>query len=417
MGDKITKSPQIRFAGFTDAWEQRELREITLKIGSGKTPKGGGSSYVLEGIPLLRSQNVYDDLIDLNDVAYITPHTDEEMKNSRVVKNDVLLNITGASIGRSAVYRHSSPANVNQHVCIVRPAEGYSSDFIQLNLTSPKGQQQIDNNQAGGGREGLNFQQIGKMSFTFPSIEEQDQISALLKKLDYLITLHQRELELLKDTKKSLLEKMFPKEGADVPRIRFEGFTDAWEQRKLGELGDTFTGLSGKTKEDFGHGDAKFVTYVNVFGNVITDPNGVESVEIDDKQNQVKYGDVFFTTSSETPEEVGMSSVWLENTKNVYLNSFCFGYRPTVEVDPYYLAFMLRSPEIRKKFIFLAQGISRYNISKNKVMEMKVPFPEFNEQRKIGEFFKNLDNLITLHKREVNSLKNLKKSLLQQMFI
>lgn len=201
--------PEIRFEGFTDAWEQRELGEITLKIGSGKTPKGGESSYVLEGIPLLRSQNVYDDLIDLNDVAYITPQTDEEMKNSRVVKNDVLLNITGASIGRSAVYRHSSPANVNQHVCIVRPVEGYSSDFIQLNLTSPKGQQQIDNNQAGGGREGLNFQQIRKMSFTFPSIEEQDQISALLKKLDYLITLHQRELNSLKNLKKSLLQQMF----------------------------------------------------------------------------------------------------------------------------------------------------------------------------------------------------------------
>lgn len=167
-------------------------------------------------------------------------------------------------------------------------------------------------------------------------------------------------------------------------------------------MGNTFTGLSGKTKEDFGHGDAKFVTYVNVFGNVISDPNDVQSVEIDDKQNQVKYGDVFFTTSSETPEEVGMSSVWLENTENVYLNSFCFGYRPTVEFDLYYLAFMLRSPEIRKKFMFLAQGISRYNISKNKVMEMNVPVPELNEQRKVGTFFRNLDNIITLHQREVN---------------
>ncbi|WP_339244765.1 restriction endonuclease subunit S [Paenibacillus sp. FSL F4-0243] len=201
--------PKRRFVGFTGAWEQRELEKITLKIGSGKTPKGGESSYVLEGIPLLRSQNVYDDLIDLNDVAYITPQTDEEMKNSRVVKNDVLLNITGASIGRTAVYRHSSPANVNQHVCIVRPAEGYSSDFIQLNLTSPKGQQQIDNNQAGGGREGLNFQQIGKMSFAFPSIEEQDQISELLKKLDHLITLHQRKFEKLQNLKKAYLNEMF----------------------------------------------------------------------------------------------------------------------------------------------------------------------------------------------------------------
>ena len=258
---------------------------------------------------------------------------------------------------------------------------------------------------------------LREMPIPYPTLEEQSKIGEFLESVADLITLHQRKLELLKVTKKSMLQKMFPRDGESVPEIRFAGFTDAWEQRKLGEVGDTFTGISGKTKEDFGHGDAKFVTYVNVFGNTISDPNGVESVEIDGKQNQVKYGDVFFTTSSETPEEVGMSSVWLENTENVYLNSFCFGYRPTVEFDQYYLAFMLRSPEIRKKFVFLAQGISRYNISKNKVMEMNVPVPQINEQRKVGTFFKNLDNLITFHQRELDLLKELKKSMLQQMFI
>ena len=182
-------------------------------------------------------------------------------------------------------------------------------------------------------------------------------------------------------------------------------------------MGDTFTGLSGKTKEDFGHGDAKFVTYVNVFSNPISNPYGTENVEIDSKQKEVKYGDVFFTTSSETPEEVGMSSVWLENTENVYLNSFCFGYRPTVKFDPYYLAFMLRSPVVRQKFMFLAQGISRYNISKNKVMDMLVPIPTLEEQKKIGAFFKELNTLITLHQRKLEHLQEQKKSLLQQMFV
>ena len=110
------------------------------------------------------------------------------------------------------------------------------------------------------------------------------------------------------------------------PSIRFRGFTDDWEQRKLGDMGTTFTGLSGKTKDDFGHGDARFVTYMNVFTNPVSDPDRVEAVEIDKSQNAVQHGDVFFTTSSETPEEVGMSSVWLENTDNTYLNSFCFGY-------------------------------------------------------------------------------------------
>ncbi|MEK6461894.1 restriction endonuclease subunit S [Heyndrickxia faecalis] len=203
-----------------------------------------------------------------------------------------------------------------------------------------------------------------------------------------------------------------------VPKRRFKEFqnTSAWEQRKLGEMGDTFTGLSGKTKEDFGHGDAKFVTYINVFSNPISDPYGTESVEIDSKQKEVKYGDVFFTTSSETPEEVGMSSVWLENTENVYLNSFCFGYRPTVEFDPYYLAFMLRSPVVRKKFMFLAQGISRYNISKNKVMDMLVSVPTLEEQKKVGAFYKELENLITLHQRKLEKMKALKFAYLSEMF-
>jgi len=203
---------------------------------------------------------------------------------------------------------------------------------------------------------------------------------------------------------------------AKYPQLRFKGFTDPWEQRKLGEMGYTFTGLSGKTKEDFGHGNAKFVTYMNVFSSPVSNSEMVENVEVDSKQHQVEYGDVFFTTSSETPQEVGMSSVWLETAENIYLNSFCFGYHPMVEFDPYYLAFMLRSPVIRKKFMLLAQGISRYNISKNKVMEMLVPVPEIVEQQKIGSFFKQLDDTITLHQRKLAKLKELKQGYLQKMF-
>ncbi|WP_367304591.1 restriction endonuclease subunit S [Lentilactobacillus parabuchneri] len=203
---------------------------------------------------------------------------------------------------------------------------------------------------------------------------------------------------------------------AKYPQLRFKGFIDPWEQRKLGKMGYTFTGLSGKTKEDFGHGNAKFVTYMNVFSSPVSNSEMVENVEVDSKQHQVEYGDVFFTTSSETPQEVGMSSVWLETAENIYLNSFCFGYHPMVEFDPYYLAFMLRSPVIRKKFMLLAQGISRYNISKNKVMEMLVPVPEIVEQQKIGSFFKQLDDTITLHQRKLAKLKELNQGYLQKLF-
>ena len=200
------------------------------------------------------------------------------------------------------------------------------------------------------------------------------------------------------------------------PKIRFKGYNEDWEQRKLGEMGSTFTGLSGKNKEDFGHGEAKFITYMNVFSNPVANLEMTESVEIDTKQNSVKKGDVFFTTSSEIPEEVGMSCVMPENKENIYLNSFCFGYRPTEKFDLDYLAYVLRTASFRKEMTFLAQGISRYNISKNKVMEVSIPVPNLEEQVMIGGYFSNLDHLITLHQHKCDEMKKLKKCMLQKMF-
>ena len=204
--------------------------------------------------------------------------------------------------------------------------------------------------------------------------------------------------------------------SANVPELRFSGFADPWEQRKLGELGTTYGGLTGKTKNDFGHGDARFVLYTNVFDNPIADPSRLGLVEIDLGQNRVCYGDALFTVSSETPEEVGMSSVWLADLDNLYLNSFCFGYRQDGSFNPYYLAYMLRSKSVRESIELLAQGISRFNISKSKVMEVEVPVPTMGEQRQIGAIFNNLDGFIALHQRKHNQLSVLKGSLLEGMF-
>ena len=201
-----------------------------------------------------------------------------------------------------------------------------------------------------------------------------------------------------------------------MPAIRFSGYTDAWEQRKLGSIGSTYTGLSGKTKEDFGHGEAQYITYLNVFQNTISDITMTDKIEIDTTQNEVKYGDVLFTTSSETPEEVGMSSVWLGDTPNIYLNSFCFGFRPNQKIDPYFLGYSLRAPYMRDKIKILAQGISRYNISKNKVMELEISLPNNEEQSLLGNFLRNIDLGITLHQRKLEKLRLTKKALLQKLF-
>ena len=206
------------------------------------------------------------------------------------------------------------------------------------------------------------------------------------------------------------------KEKRRVPKLRFPGFTEDWEQRKLGSIGSTYTGLSGKTKEDFGHGEAKYITYLNVFQNTISNITMTDKVEIDPTQNEVKYGDVLFTTSSETPEEVGMSSVWLGDTPNIYLNSFCFGFRPNQKIDSYFLGYSLRAPYMRDRIKILAQGISRYNISKNKVMELEISLPNNEEQKLLGTFLQRIDLIITLHQRKLDNLKLKKKALLQKLF-
>ncbi|MHA3826050.1 restriction endonuclease subunit S [Mycoplasma sp. BRA285] len=195
--------------------------------------------------------------------------------------------------------------------------------------------------------------------------------------------------------------------------------TNTWEKQKLKNLGNVFQGLTNKTKDDFGYGDAKYIPYLNVFNNPITDNEYLEKIGIDNKQNQVKFGDILFTVSSETPEEVGMSSIWLGNASNIYLNSFCFGFRLT-EIASHnlkFLAYYLRSKSIRKYMNTIAQGISRYNISKTRVLEMNLVIPEdYEEQSKIGAIFNKINELLTLHKRKCEKLENIKQFLLEKMF-
>lgn len=196
-----------------------------------------------------------------------------------------------------------------------------------------------------------------------------------------------------------------------------KGLRGGGESRKLGEIGSTFGGLTNKSREDFGHGDARYITYMNVYQNALSSEHQLDSIEIDVKQNEVKKGDVLFTTSSETPEEVGMSSVWTFDINNVYLNSFCFGYRLNKQIDLNYLAYCLRSDYIRSQMILLAQGISRYNISKKGVMEIEILIPTSEEQTAIGNFFRQLDETIALQSAEVEKLNQLKKGLLAAMLV
>ena len=180
-------------------WEVVRLGDHTTHVGSGVTPRGGKSAYTESGITFIRSQNVHFDGLRLHDVVYISPETDESMRRSRVQANDVLLNITGASIGRCTVAPDDlGLANVNQHVCIIRTTEAFNRRFVQKWLSTPRSQQEIDDVQMGQSRQGLNYEQVRQLTILKPTRGQQDTIVDVITSLDASIEVAREERERLR---------------------------------------------------------------------------------------------------------------------------------------------------------------------------------------------------------------------------
>lgn len=259
---------------------------------------------------------------------------------------------------------------------------------------------------------------ISKESINFPSLPEQQKIASFLSAVDEKIQLLTRKKELVEKYKKGVMQKIFSGElrfkdekGKDFPK---------WEEKKLGDIGSTFNGLTNKTKEDFGDGKP-YIQYMQIFKNSRINPLefGLVKISEDDKQNLAQYGDVFFTTSSETPLEIGTSSILLDNIPEVYLNSFCFGFRPKSlkTLVPEFSQFLFRSAIFRRNIIPLAQGSTRYNMSKVELMKLKIKLPCYSEQKKIADFLSSLDSKIEIINKQITQTQEFKKGLLQQMFV
>ena len=408
----MRNKPRIRFKGFTEDWEQRKLGDIATITGGG-TPSTNISEYWNGDIDWYSPVEIGEKRYASGSIRKITK-LGLEKSSAKILPVGTVLFTSRAGIGNTAILQVEGCTN--QGFQSITPNSKELDTYFLYTMT-PKLKRYGEVTGAGSTFVEVSGKQMEQMNLMIPSLDEQKHVSQLFKVMDDAITLHQRKLEKLKLAKKALLQKLFPKNGSQFPEIRFKGFTDAWEQRKLGSIGSTYTGLSGKTKEDFGHGEAKYITYLNVFQNTISNITMTDKVEIDPTQNEVKYGDVLFTTSSETPEEVGMSSVWLGDTPNIYLNSFCFGFRPNQKIDSYFLGYSLRAPYMRDRIKILAQGISRYNISKNKVMELEISLPNNEEQKLLGTFLQRIDLIITLHQCKLDKLQDVKKGLLQKMFV
>ena len=272
---------------------------------------------------------------------------------------------------------------------------------------------QIANVSSGSKMPRADWNYMSEIPFDIPPLKEQEKIAEILTTWDEAITKQTELLRAKELQKKALMQKLLSGE------VRFDGFSDKWEEVRLGEIGNSFNGLSGKTGEDFGIGEAKYITYKNIFNYSKIKLDIFENVQIsnDEKQNLVQFGDIFFTVSSETPEEVGMSSVLLNNVSNTYLNSFCFGYRLNNfnTLDPYFARFYFRSFQMRDKISRLAQGSTRFNLSKNEIMKLKIKLPSLPEQQKIAEVLSLADDEINLLKNELEELNLQKKALMQKL--
>lgn len=399
MSDKITKSPQIRFAGFTDAWKQVKIKdcftERSERSAEGELISVTINSGVVKASDLDRKDN-----------------SSSDKSNYKVVKvGDIAYNSMRMWQGASGFSPYDgilSPAYT-----VITPKENSNPKFFAYNFKRHEmiWTFQINSQGLTSDTWNLKFPALSAIKITVPSYEEQTEIARFFEKLDHQLALQQRELELLKDTKKSLLQKMFPKYGANIPEIRFAGFTDAWEQR---ELGDYIIQYSEVTTENNQYPVFTSSRKGLFFQTDYYDGNQIAS-EDNTGYNIVPRG--YFTY-----RHMSDDLVFKFNINNLADNGIVSTLYPvfttTESLDSTYLQYQLNEGEEFKRFAILQkQGGSRTYMYLSKLKNMRITMPKLDEQIKIGEFFKQLDDTIALHQRELNSLKNLKKSLFQQMFV
>ena len=251
------------------------------------------------------------------------------------------------------------------------------------------------------------------MPVPLPPLYEQEKIAEIITTCDKVIELKEKLIEEKKRQKKWLMEKLLNPNS----NIRLQQFNEPWKKYCIGDLGKSYTGLSGKTKDNFGKG-VPYIPYVNIFFNPIVNNEAFECVEVfeNEFQNKVRYGDVFFTTSSENPEEVGMSAVYLGGSNELYLNSFCFGLRfhSFTLILPEFAAYYFRSNTIRKILCKLAQGSTRYNLSANEFLKEYILIPPtVEEQKAIYNVIYTCDNELKILEKELDEWTKKKKALTQ----
>ena len=412
MSNKKQQIPTIRFKGFTDTWEQRKLKELTEVITKGTTPKdksGKGS------INFVKVENINKSSGEIDIKSKITENEHEGyLKRSQLKDGDILFSIAG-TLGRTAIVKKELlPANTNQALAIIRLDEG-DKNYITTFLNGRAAEDFIKKNPTVGAQPNLSLEQVGNLLIEIPSLEEQTKIGSFFKQLDDTIALHQRQLNNYKQQKKYMLQKMFPKDGEKVPEVRFDGFTEEWEQCNLGDVAMIKTGYPFNS-EDF-DGSGKYLVITN--GNIQNDLAFVDN----SLGNRIDVSDTVLLNNYEL--NIGDVLVTMDGTVGRTAKVICSNQiiaqrvgRLIAKDNSEFLYQSLNTGDFSKEMKKVSHGGTIKHISLTEISDYAMFVPAtVEEQTKIGAFFKHLDDATDHHQQKVNGYQQLKNAMLQQMFV
>ena len=399
---KNTKMPAIRFKGFNDDWEQRKFSDIAARESSISTSA--------TDIPSVEYEDVVAEEGRLN----------KDIHLKEAVKSGITFDGSQVLYGKLRPYLHNwlNPDFKGIAVgdwWVLKPINTDKKFLYRLIQT-----QQFDNiaNQSSGSKmPRADWNLISNSEFMVPfSKEEQSKIGRYFDSLDHLITLHQRKLEKIKIMKKSMLEKMFPRDAESIPKIRFDGYTDDWEQRKLGDIASSFEyGLNAAAKEY--DGENKYIRITDIDDNThefLTDNLTSPDIELTGADNyKLTEGDILF---ARTGASVGKSYIYRNSDGLVYYAGFLIRARIKEEYDAEFVFQNTLTDRYNKYIAVTSQRSGQPGVNAQEYAEFEIEVPKKEEQTKIGTYFRNIDHLITLHQRKLEKLKEVKKSLLEHMF-
>ena len=424
----MRNKPRIRFKGFTEDWEQRKLGDLIFlngRIGFRGYTEADIISKDEGGVLTFSPTNIVDNQITIKcKNTYITRLKYDESPEIKIYNGDILFVKTGSTLGKSALVKDIfEDATLNPQVVVMRP-NNLDSEFLSVMMLTDNIASQVRKSRIGGAVPTLTESNIKAFDTLIPKNDEEAQkIGKIFGSLDHVITLHQHKLEKLKLAKKALLQKLFPKNGSQFPKIRFKGFTDAWEQRKLLTVLNKIVDYRGRTPKklglDWSSTGHLALSALNVKMGYID--KTVDAHYGDDhlysvwmKDNDLYEGQVLFTT------EAPMGNVAQVPDDNKYiLSQRTIAFVPDRSViSDNFLAVVLSASKCQKSLTNRASGGTAKGVSQKTLSEISLDIPQsLSEQDKVSELIKKLSKVITLHQCKLDKLQDVKKGLLQKMFV